>query len=118
MWSWDPGSGIRDPGSGIRDPRSGIRKKPIPDPGSRGQQGTGSRIRIRNTGSWDGFFQKVQEQHVQKPMKSQGQEIREWFNLHLLPRGPSSSLLCGSRTAFKTPQRIPNTACILWQCNE
>ncbi len=28
---------------------SGIRKKPIPDPGSRGQKGTGSRI--RNTGS-------------------------------------------------------------------
>jgi hypothetical protein len=36
-------------GSGIRDPRSGIRKKPIPDSGSRGQKGTGSRIRIRNT---------------------------------------------------------------------
>ncbi len=36
-------------GLGIRDPRSGIRKKPIPDPGSRGQKGTGSRIRIRNT---------------------------------------------------------------------
>ncbi len=29
---------------------SGIRKKPIPDPGSWGQKGTGSRIRIRNTG--------------------------------------------------------------------
>ncbi len=29
---------------------SGIRtQKPIPDPGSRGQKGTGSRIRIRNT---------------------------------------------------------------------
>jgi hypothetical protein len=28
----------------IWDPRSGIRKKPIPDPGSRGQKGTGSRI--------------------------------------------------------------------------
>ncbi len=38
IWVWDPGSGIRDPGSGIR-------KKPIPDPGSRGQKGTGSRIR-------------------------------------------------------------------------
>jgi hypothetical protein len=35
IWVWDPGSGIR--------------KKPIPDPGSRGQKGTGSRIRIRNT---------------------------------------------------------------------
>ncbi len=29
---------------------SGIRKKSIPDPGSRGQKGTGSLIRIRNTG--------------------------------------------------------------------
>jgi len=35
IWVWDPGAGIR--------------KKPIPDPGSRGQKGTGSRIRIRNT---------------------------------------------------------------------
>ncbi len=47
----DPRSGIRDPGSEIRDPRTEIREKPIPDPGSRGQKGTGSRIRIRNTGS-------------------------------------------------------------------
>jgi hypothetical protein len=31
-------------GSGIRDPGSGIQKKPIPDPGSRGQKGTGSQI--------------------------------------------------------------------------
>ncbi len=28
---------------------SGIRKKPIPDPGSRGQKATGPRIRIHNT---------------------------------------------------------------------
>ncbi len=32
---------------------SGIRKKPIPDAGSRGQKGTGSRIRIRNTAMED-----------------------------------------------------------------
>ncbi len=38
IWVWDPGSEIWDP------------EKPIPDPGSRGQKGTGSRIRIRNTG--------------------------------------------------------------------
>jgi hypothetical protein len=31
---------------------SGIRKKPIPDPGSRGQKGTGSRIRLRNTANF------------------------------------------------------------------
>jgi hypothetical protein len=35
IWVWDPGSEIR--------------KKPIPDPGSRGQKGSESRIRIRNT---------------------------------------------------------------------
>ncbi len=35
IWIWDRGSRIR--------------KKPIPDPGSRGQKGTGSRIRISNT---------------------------------------------------------------------
>jgi hypothetical protein len=35
IWVWDPGYGIR--------------KKPIPDPGSRGQKGTGSRMRIRNS---------------------------------------------------------------------
>jgi hypothetical protein len=34
IWVWDPGSGIG--------------KKPILDPGSRGQKSTGSRIRIRN----------------------------------------------------------------------
>jgi hypothetical protein len=38
-WVWDQGSEIRDP-----------EKKPIPDPGPRGQKGTGFRIRIRNTG--------------------------------------------------------------------
>jgi hypothetical protein len=31
IWVWDPGSRIR--------------KKPIPDPGSKGEKGTGSRIR-------------------------------------------------------------------------
>jgi hypothetical protein len=34
-------------GFGIRD--AGFGKKPIPDPGSRGQKGTGYRIWIRNT---------------------------------------------------------------------
>jgi hypothetical protein len=35
IWVWDPGSEIQE--------------KPFPDPGSRGQKGTGSRILIRNT---------------------------------------------------------------------
>jgi hypothetical protein len=38
-------------GSGIRDPGSGKNLFRIPDLGSRGQKGTGSRIRIRNTAS-------------------------------------------------------------------
>ncbi len=42
LWVWETGSGSRDPGSGKNPFR-------IPDPGSRGQKGTGSRIRIRNT---------------------------------------------------------------------
>jgi hypothetical protein len=42
IWVWDPGSEIRD-----------LKKKPNPDHGSRGQKSPGSRIRIRNTGSWD-----------------------------------------------------------------
>jgi hypothetical protein len=37
IWVWDPGSEIRDPGSGKNLFR-------IPDPGFRGQKGTGSRI--------------------------------------------------------------------------
>ncbi len=36
--------------SGIRDPGSGKNLFMIPDPGSRGQKGTGSRVRIRNAG--------------------------------------------------------------------
>jgi hypothetical protein len=37
---------------------SGIRKKTIPDPGSRGQKSTGSRIRIRNTAKLAKKFDK------------------------------------------------------------
>jgi hypothetical protein len=40
-----------DLGSGIRDPRPGIRKRPIPDPGCRGQKGTGTRISDPGSGS-------------------------------------------------------------------
>jgi hypothetical protein len=51
-------------GSGIRNPESGIQKKLIPDPGSRGQQSTGSRILktvfklpvILNQASTENFF--------------------------------------------------------------
>ncbi len=39
-----------DPGCSSRIPDPDAEFLPIPDPGSRGQKGTGSRIRIRNTG--------------------------------------------------------------------
>jgi hypothetical protein len=42
-------------GPGIRDPGSGKNPFRIPDPGSRGQKGSGSRIRIRNT-AWTSFM--------------------------------------------------------------
>ncbi len=38
---------------------SGIRKKPIPDPGSRGQKGTGSRIPDPGSGSATLLFPKT-----------------------------------------------------------
>jgi hypothetical protein len=47
---------------------SGIRKKSIPDPGSRGQKGTGSQIRIRNTGS-TGYQKKKKKRLVLKREK-------------------------------------------------
>ncbi len=39
-------------GFGIRNPQPGIRKKPIPDPGSRDQKGTGSRIPKMDPQHW------------------------------------------------------------------
>jgi hypothetical protein len=80
------GSGIRDPRSGIRDPRSGIRKKPIPDPGSRGQKGTGSRIRIRNTG----FLNKIPNFLI----KNQDPDsTKAWINPNSINTFESESLL-------------------------
>ncbi len=48
----------------------GIRNKPIPDPGSRGQKGTGSRIRIRNTGRLLFFTTSVHSLTVDKVIHS------------------------------------------------
>jgi hypothetical protein len=47
---------------------SGIRKKFIPDPGSRGQKGTGSRIRIRNTAIYEGS--KITSIYVQDELNA------------------------------------------------
>jgi hypothetical protein len=61
---------------GIRDPRSGIRNKPIPDPGSRGQKGTGSRIRIRNT------VNKSKNSHCNKETAVKESSSRSVVNIH------------------------------------
>jgi hypothetical protein len=50
----------------IWDPRSGIQRKPIPDPGSRGLKGTGSRI--RNTG--EGWLNLTVETEVNGDLRS------------------------------------------------
>ncbi len=52
IWSWDPGPRIRDPGSGIR-------KKPILDPGSRGQKAPDPRSRILDPDPQHWFPQKI-----------------------------------------------------------
>ncbi len=41
------------------DPRSGIRKKPIPDPGTRGKKGTGSEILMTTIHSRDMVALKI-----------------------------------------------------------
>jgi hypothetical protein len=77
VWVWDPGSGIRDPGSEIR-------KKPIPDPGSRGQNGNGSRIpdpqHCKNSISGTIIMKPVQanyDHQLQEPDLLLGQEEEE-----------------------------------------
>jgi hypothetical protein len=49
---------------GFFDLGSGIRKKTIPDPRSRGQKGTGSRIRIRNTTEEDDICEGIHPQKL------------------------------------------------------
>ncbi len=53
IWVWDPGS------------ESGIRKKPIPNPGSRGQKGTGTRIPDPDPQHWSLVSKRLprQERH-------------------------------------------------------
>ncbi len=68
--------------------RSGIRKKPIPDPGSRGQKSTGCRIWIRNIGSmhaqWFYLFE-VLRHDVDVDRKA---HWHEGLDVHVLPAHP------------------------------
>jgi hypothetical protein len=43
---------------------SGILKKPIPDPGTRGEKGTGSRIQILNTDYTTTLFSKKKRKEI------------------------------------------------------
>ncbi len=49
IWVWDPGSEVRDPEK--------------THSGSRGQKGTGSRIRIRNTARWVKIKIRIRDEH-------------------------------------------------------
>ncbi len=87
-----------------------LRKKPIPDPGSRGNKGTGSRIRIRNTafytrqggrlsgGSWKHFIRqsKIEPELRHPPSKPRPcKEVAKHFEV-LKPK------VCGVFTAIYT----------------
>jgi hypothetical protein len=58
---------------------SGIWKKPIPDPGSGGQKGTGSRI--RNTGP---YFKKVQIVSIPTPLAHARQTFTSLILIYLV----------------------------------
>jgi hypothetical protein len=62
---------------------SGIRKKSITDPGSRGQKGTGSRIRIRNTGCNNAFVRQTAER-VLRLLRSQNKPFKKRKTLHII----------------------------------
>ncbi len=72
----------------VWDPRSGIREKPIPDPGSRGQKGTGSRIRIRNTAVVGNFC-----------------PLADWFRIH---SGSGSETLEGNKLNDSKKRGFPS----------
>ncbi len=72
IWVWDPGSEIR--------------KKPIPDPGSRGQKGTGSRIWIHNTGKNHRYY------HRSRLVKKEYQGESHFLS-HLCPNATLKSFL-------------------------
>jgi hypothetical protein len=61
----------------VSDPVSEIREKTIPDPGSgsRGQKGTGSRIRIRNTDFEDTFTSFYKDKRSKRSHKTVGIKV-------------------------------------------
>jgi hypothetical protein len=63
---------------------SGIRKKPIPDPGSRDQKSTRSRIRIRNTVKKIGIISVIFKKEI--PHVGNTESMLFTRLLHFLPR--------------------------------
>ncbi len=95
----------------VWDPRSGIRKKPFPDPGSRGQKGTGSRIRIRNIA----FFKDKKSKWSHK---NSGIKVCFYSFCLMMEGSGSEPLTNGSGSGSRRPRNIwilriliRNTAC-------
>ncbi len=109
IWVWDPGSGIRDPGSWIR-------KKPIPDPGSRGQKGTGSRIRIRNIGIFStvNFFPLIFGH--QKPKFGLVFSLKCWILIRIKWRKIRNTVFQRSSNFFSQRSAFA-WICIYWACD-
>ncbi len=67
-WVWDPGSEIR--------------KKPIPDPGSMGQKGTGSRIPEPGSGSSNTGWEKQEQNAGERETKKEERGDRKTTKQH------------------------------------
>jgi hypothetical protein len=74
IWLWYPGSEIRDP----------EKTYSIPDPGSRVQKGTGSRIRIRNTVSASYFAIDTAYRYLDRLSKCNSNVIPVPFDMQFL----------------------------------
>jgi hypothetical protein len=96
IWVWDPGSAIR--------------KKPIPDPGSRGQKGTGSRIRIRNTDRRPRICQKYLivfgDGAISLKTHTEIRAILQWFYLNEVVSKYAKSILAYTENKLKEYKRI------------
>ncbi len=106
---------------------SGIRKKPIPDPGSRGQKDTGSRI--RNTGYLEVMLRNLPSRTPDKRALDprSGAATLNWPGICVFPsrfnsERDSGEVLCNSALTEKSPNFIrKNTAMFnvkrTWDCD-
>jgi hypothetical protein len=89
---------------------SGIRKQPIPDPESRGQKGTGSRIRIRNTDRRPRISQKYlivfRDGAISLKTHTEITAILQWFYLNKVVSKYAKSILAYMENKLKEYKRI------------